>query len=154
MIEVIDLKKNNISTGNCGEYFVAAELERRGFTAAVPMSNTPDFDVLAVNRETNKQYAIQVKTTSFGNLKWILGPKSEHLEGDNIFYIFVHLHELGTPEYYIIPSKVVAKDIRNGYTWWLSQTTKSGKPHNPNNVRNFIIKDEFKIYKDAWNLLV
>lgn len=39
---------NNISTGNCGEYFVAAELERRGFTAAVPMSNTKDFDILAI----------------------------------------------------------------------------------------------------------
>ncbi len=49
---------SNISTGNCGEYFVAAELERRGFTAAVPMSNTKDFDILAINRETNKQIAI------------------------------------------------------------------------------------------------
>ena len=34
------------SIGNSGEYFVAAELERRGFTAAVPMSNTKDFDIL------------------------------------------------------------------------------------------------------------
>lgn len=50
------------SIGNSGEYFVAAELERRGFTVAVPMSNTKDFDILAINRETNRQVALQVKT--------------------------------------------------------------------------------------------
>lgn len=40
--------KDNVSTGNAGEYFVAGELERRGFTVAVPMSNVRDFDILAI----------------------------------------------------------------------------------------------------------
>lgn len=57
--------KYNISTGNAGEYFVAGELEGRGFTAAVPMSNTKDFDILAINRLSYQQYAIQVKTTGY-----------------------------------------------------------------------------------------
>ena len=35
----------NVNTGNSGEYFVAGELERRGFTVAVPMSNVKDFDI-------------------------------------------------------------------------------------------------------------
>ena len=52
------VKENTVSIGNSGEYFVAAELERRGFTAAVPMSNTKDFDILAINRETQRQIAI------------------------------------------------------------------------------------------------
>ena len=56
------MKNAKICIGNSGEYFVAGELERRGYTAAVPMSNTPDFDILAINRETKKQFAIQVKT--------------------------------------------------------------------------------------------
>lgn len=111
------MSKNNISIGNCGEYFVAAELERRGFTAAVPMSNTPDFDVLAISRKTKNQYAIQVKTTSYGSLKWMLSHKSEELEGQYIYYIFVHLHELGAPDYYIIPSSVVANDVRETYKY-------------------------------------
>ena len=55
-------KTDCISIGNCGEYFVAAELERNGFTAAVPMSNTASFDVLAINRSNNRQIALQVKT--------------------------------------------------------------------------------------------
>ncbi len=52
------MNENNVSIGNCGEYLVAAELERRGFTAAVPMSNTEAFDILAIHRETKKQIAI------------------------------------------------------------------------------------------------
>ena len=146
-------KENSISIGNCGEYFVAAELERRGFSVAVPMSNTPNFDVLAISRLTNKQYAIQVKTTASGNLKWLLGPKNESLEGDNIYYVFVHLHELGEPEYYIIPSGIVAKDVRDGHSNWLKQCDKKGNPHKDNPVRTFYITEAFKKYKDAWSIL-
>ena len=57
--------QNTVNIGNAGEYFVAGELERRGFTVALPMSNVRDFDVLAINRATGEQFAIQVKTTSY-----------------------------------------------------------------------------------------
>ena len=85
----LNKKKNTVSIGNAGEYFVAGELERRGFTVAVPMSNTELFDVLAIERSTNKQIAIQVKTTSYRKKEWSLGLKNETLIGDNIFYILV-----------------------------------------------------------------
>ena len=91
---------NNISIGNAGEYFVAGELERHGFTAAIPMSNTKDFDILAINRRNYKQFAIQVKTTKYKQKKWTLGKKNETLIGDNIIYFFVSLNELDFPEYH------------------------------------------------------
>ena len=50
----------NVNTGNSEEYFVAGELERRGYTVAVPMSNVKDFDLLAIERDTHRQIAIQV----------------------------------------------------------------------------------------------
>lgn len=78
------MNSNNISIGNAGEYFVAGELERHGFTVAVPMSNTKDFDILVINRVSHKQYAIQVKTTRYKQKKWTLGKKNESLVGDNI----------------------------------------------------------------------
>ena len=60
---MINMKKvNNISIGNAGEYFVAGELERHGFSVAVPMSNTELFDILALNRISLRQFAIQFKT--------------------------------------------------------------------------------------------
>ena len=61
---------NKISIGNAGEYFVAGELERRGFTVALPMSNVKDFDILGINRTTQKQCAIQVKTTKNSKKEW------------------------------------------------------------------------------------
>ena len=36
----IIMNNNTISIGNAGEYFIAGELEKRGYTVAVPMSNT------------------------------------------------------------------------------------------------------------------
>ena len=52
----------NVSIGNAGEYFAAGELERHGFTVAVPMSNVKDFDIPAINRITYEQFAIQAKS--------------------------------------------------------------------------------------------
>lgn len=73
-------KINNINIGNCGEYYVAAELERRGFTVAVPMSNVDNFDILAINKnKPYNQYAIQVKTTT--KASWLLSKKMKILLG-------------------------------------------------------------------------
>lgn len=143
--------KNNISIGNAGEYFVAGELERRGYTVAVPMSNTKDFDVLAINRETLNQYAIQVKTTSYGRKKWMLGMKNEKLLGDNIVYIFVVLNELNSPEYHIVPSKIVAEYITNSHKTWLDTPGIKGRKHVDTSMRQFF--DENNRYLNRWDLL-
>lgn len=124
--------KYNISTGNAGEYFVAGELERRGFTVAVPMSNTKDFDILAINRLSYGQYAIQVKTTSYKKKEWTLSSKNETLFGDNIVYIFVSLNELDAPEYHIVHSKIVAETITASHKEWLETSGKKGQKHNDN----------------------
>ena len=121
------IKENTVSIGNSGEYFVAAELERRGFTAAVPMSNTKDFDILAINRETQRQIAIQVKTNRGKGKQWILNKKSEKLQGDNIYYVLISLNELEYPEYYIVESKLVAKSVAEGYKLWIQNDGKNGK---------------------------
>lgn len=142
---------NNISTGNAGEYFVAGELERHGFTVAVPMSNVKDFDILAIDRNTYKQFAIQVKTTSGNNKTWILSKKNENIINDNIIYFFVSLNELNTPEYHIVPSKIVAKEITDGHQKWLNQLGKNGQQHNDSSIRKF---DDFDdTYLNNWDIL-
>lgn len=143
------MKRNNISTGNCGEYFVAAELERRGFSVAVPMSNTELFDILAFDRKTHKQWAIQVKTTSSKKNKWILNKKSEKISNDNIIYVFVKLNELETPQYFVVPSADVAKQVYETHRKWLNLPRKDGEPHKDNNMRNF--EDPSNKYLNNWN---
>lgn len=140
---------NNVNIGNAGEYFVAGELERRGFTVAVPMSNVKDVDILAINRETYEQFAIQVKTTGYKQKKWTLAAKNENLHGDNIVYVFVSLNELDAPEYHIVPSKTVADTIKEYHANWLKTPRKDGKPHNDTNIRIFL--DNEDTYLNRWD---
>ncbi len=137
--------------GNSGEYFVAGELERRGFTVAVPMSNVKDFDILAINRETYEQFAIQVKTTGYKQKKWTLSSKNEKLIGESIIYVFVSLNELDTPEYHIVPSQIVADTIAKYHRNWLNTQGKNGKKHNDTNIRVFLDKEDK--YLDKWEYL-
>ena len=141
----------NVSTGNAGEYFVAGDLERHGFTVAVPMSNVKDFDILAIDRSTFKQFAIQVKTTGYRQKKWTLSKKNEDLQGDNIIYFFVSLNEMDVPEYHIVPSKIVAETIKRSHQDWLSTPGKHGQPHNDNTIRNF--SDINDAYLNRWDYL-
>ena len=142
---------NHISIGNAGEYFVAAELERRGFSVAVPMSNVQLFDLLIFHRETNKQFAIQVKTTHSHKKEWVLSKKNETIIGHNIFYIFVCMNGLENPEYHIVPSEVVAKKISEGHNVWLNTPGRKGRKHNTTSIRKFDdYNDEFL---NKWELL-
>lgn len=141
---------NNINIGNAGEYFVAAELERRGFTVGVPMSNVKDYDLLCVNKD-GKQFALQVKTTADGKNKWILSKKNERIYSENVLYVFVHLHQLGPPAYYIVPNKIVAKTISEGHQNWLNTPSKTGEPHKDNNIRNITFNDD--TYLNKWEYL-
>lgn len=143
--------KNHVSIGNSGEYFVAGELERHGFTVAVPMSNVKDFDILAIDRRTYKQFAIQVKTTGYKSKDWTLSVKNEDIIGDNIFYIFVSLNELDSPEYHIVPSHIVANTIKDSHQNWLKTLGKNGQKHNDNPMRKF--NDKNDTYLNNWDIL-
>lgn len=143
---------NNISIGNAGEYFVAGELERHGFTAAVPMSNTKDFDILAINRQSYKQYAIQVKTTKKEKKDWLFSNVHNIAYGDNIIYIFVCLNGIGTPKYHIVPSKIVYEKVSNNYNNWINAPGRNGKPHDEKS-KKVHFKDEENIYLNRWDYL-
>lgn len=48
-------------TGVAGEFFVAAELSKRGLHTAPTLGNAKDIDLLAFNPETGRHFAVQVK---------------------------------------------------------------------------------------------
>lgn len=144
--------KNTVSFGNSGEYFVAAELERRGFTVGVPMSNVEKFDILAINRENGHQFAVQVKTTSSGNKRWTLSKKNEEKTKDkNKVYIFVTWNNYDAPEYHIIPWNDVAKQVTKSHQEWLNRPGKKGQSHNDNPIRAF--EDKSDTYLNNWDYL-
>jgi hypothetical protein len=54
-----------------GEFFVAAELQRRGICAAVTYGNAKSADVVAFSLSGEKAVVIEVKSTS--SPKWVVG---------------------------------------------------------------------------------
>ncbi len=145
-------KISSILAGVSGEYFVAAELSRRGFICSVTLKNTKGIDILVCNEDATRTIGIQVKTNQINKSEWLLNEKSEQLVDKNIFYVFVtfkNINEL--PEYYIVPSKVVASHVKTNHRKWLSGDGKKGRKRNDSNMRKF--KDPEKGYLDNWKIL-
>ncbi len=139
-------------TGIAGEYFVAGELSIRGFMASVTLRNNDSIDIHASKFSDNKIIAIQVKTNQYGGRSWPLSKKAEALESENLFYVFVALKGLSQrPEYFIVPSKVIAERLKTGHAKWLATPGKKGQPHQDTNMRQFQDKEGY--FLEKWDLL-
>ena len=145
-------KLNTVLSGVSGEYFVAAELSKRGYIASITLRNTKGVDILCSNSEANKTVGIQVKTNSGSNRSWILNQKAEDYFADNLFYIFVNLNENKKhPDFFIVPSKIVAQYCKKGHSNWLNTPGKKGQKHKDTPMRKF--DDSKEEYLNRWDLL-
>src|SRR5436309_8820319 len=98
------MKIQPLLAGVAGEYFVAAELSRRGHIASISLRNTRGIDILATNREASRSITIQCKTNQLGHKVWILNEKCETFASEDHFYVFVVLGGvLERPVYHIVP---------------------------------------------------
>ena len=143
--------RDKILTGDAGQYFVAGELSRRGYIAALTVANTPHFDILVSKADGSNQKAIQVKTSTGKEKTWILSSRGENLFNPNIIYVFVILNELNQPIYHIVPSSIVAEQIKTSHQEWLSGTKKDGSERKDSTMRKFC--DYENKYLDRWDLL-
>jgi hypothetical protein len=146
-------KRNTVLTGVTGEYYVAAELSRRGYLASITLRNTRGVDVLCSNSDASKSVGIQVKTRTGMHRSWILNQKGENYYADSLFYVFVNISEDSErhPEFTIVPSKVVADYIRTHHQDWLVGTKKDGSARKDTSMRNF--RDLEEKYLGRWGLL-
>lgn len=84
-----------------GEYFVAAELYKRGYSVAITIGNAKAIDLYA--ESGTKTVNVQVKAIRVRkNVGW---PIMKNKIVPNVIYVFVCLNEPGTtPSYYILTS--------------------------------------------------
>lgn len=144
-------KTTPLLTGVAGEYFVAAELSRRGYIASISLRNTRGIDILTTNAAASRSVTIQCKTSQSRNV-WMLNDKCESFFSENHFYVFVALGgPLERPRYYIVPSAAVAKHVRDDHSNWLARPGRHGQAHVDNPVRNF--HDRANEYLERWDLL-
>lgn len=156
--------KDKSLVGAAGEHLVLSRLLARDLLASQAPRGTRKADVLVNPLDGGKPRLIQVKTrTADGkSLGWHMGLKHESISEKDLFYTFVNL-ELLNPTVYVIPSRIVAKVVRDSHEEWLRTPGKNGQKHNETDMRR-IMNDygpAFKTvkpgwmdkYLEAWNLL-
>lgn len=138
--------------GVAGEYFVAAELTRRGFIASITMRNSPGIDILATTLKAKRAVTIQCKTSRGTTNAWILSDKAENFTPHNHFYVFVRLGAVTErPAFHIVPSKVVANYVATSHRAWLKGTKSNGGQRKDSAMRKF--QDDDNKYLEKWDLL-
>lgn len=148
------MQRSRLSAGLCGvsgEYFVAAELSRRGYIASLTLRNTRGVDILASNGNATKSVGIQVKTSQGKGKSWMLNKKVESDVATNLVFVFVRLNDLREPDYYVVPKNVVAKYTSDNHEKWLATPGRKGQQHQDTNIRQF--KDESDQYLGRWEFL-
>lgn len=139
-------------SGAAGEYYVAAELSRRGFLASITPKNAQAVDVLASRLDGSRVVGIQVKTNQDRSKEWVLGKKDESLSRESLFYVFVNLNGPdGTPTFHIVPSAVVAKSCKENHQEWLAGRKRDGTPRKDTDMRAF--RDQDGEYQGQWGRL-
>lgn len=145
MNAVDNMKKSNLSkqnTCNAGEYYIASILSANGYTATITLGRAEQYDILAV-KQNGKTIKLQVKTLRGSGPQWRMSPHNgESIEND-LFFAFVRLNNMEKePEYWIVPSEVVAKYIRKTHKKWLDTPGRKGQKHKDGPWRSFRIKSD------------
>jgi hypothetical protein len=103
--------------GTTGEYFVMAELLRRGWVAGQTPRGAPDFDILAIKGARRILVRVKTKTEDSKLFRWNLRKDGRFfgaVAGENDFCILVDIG--GTaypkPEYWINPTREVEKKLQ------------------------------------------
>jgi len=153
------LKKiSNNLVGTAGEYYVCAELCRRGYLALITPKNNPLFDIVAAKPDGSKAVSIQVKTSSIGNKQgWKIGRTTAvKKDNPNLFIVLVNLLEDGLPEFYVYEYDVLADTIEKNYQQYLATPKKDGTKRKDTSFRWHGTKDftdDDKNRKNNWKPL-
>jgi hypothetical protein len=167
------MKKRLVSSaaiGNAGEYFVQAELTRRGWTATLAARNSRAFDILAKRGEQNASIRVKTKTSAFKLFQWNAKANGEiflEMTPKQDFCALVDIPEEGAqgPTYYIVPTPIVDKWLKDDFNMWVTTPGAKGQQRAEDNKRRiFYVDDEpgklshgYKIklspYLGAWHLL-
>jgi hypothetical protein len=83
-----------------GEFFVAAELQRRGVSAAVTYGNAKSADVVAFSVSGEKAVVIEVKSTS--QPTWVVGGFTPPPSPKPWVFVYLPVDQLEAPSYYVV----------------------------------------------------
>lgn len=141
--------RDKTARGNASQFYVAAELCRRGHAAVVTLGNTPNTDVLCSNREGTRFVHIQVKTFVPGRATCAVGKKAEKTFGENFFWVLAGIPAPDSTDafvYYVVPSADMAAQVGAYHRRWLAALGRNGQAHRDNDVRAVSIPPASRAY--------
>ncbi len=128
-------------TGMAGVYYVAAELTMRGLLASPTSRGAHGADLLVADVDCKHTYSVQVKTNRSSFRFWLMSQKCKKMASSSLIYVLVNIKQAGLIEYYIVPSKIVAKRIR------ISERSSTRKQ-----TWYSLYKQEVENFKDKWGV--
>lgn len=161
---------SSLEIGNAGEYFVLAELIRRGWMAAMTARNNHAYDILAKRGEQFAAIRVKTKTSAFKLFQWNAKPNGDiflELTPQHDFCVLVDIPEDSGdgPTYYVVPTPVIDKWLRDDFNVWVNTPGAKGQQRAEDNKRRLFYADDdsgklshgYRIklspYVGAWHLL-
>jgi hypothetical protein len=128
-------------TGMQGVYLTAAELTQKDFIVSVTSRSARGVDLFATDQDYSHTWSIQVKASRKAARFWLLHKDYRNEKADQHVYIFVNMHRDQRPDYFVVPSKIVA------------QRGRSTPPRRTGSVWHAFYLQEAEPYREAWDLL-
>jgi hypothetical protein len=146
--------------GNAGEYYVVAELLKRGIIAALAPRNSPDFDILATVGLKTVRIRVKTKSEEYDIWQWSAKKDGAIFRGlceDNDYTVLVNLtqdhHQM---DYFILPTSVVNTWLDCDFQSWLNAPGKKGQPHDPENPKRNLsypsYREKLECYRNTWSI--
>jgi hypothetical protein len=154
--------------GNAGEFFVLAELTRRGWTAALTARNNRAYDILAKRGDEFAGIRVKTKTSVSTVFQWNAKADGQiflELSEQRDFCALVDIPENDAPPtYYIVPTTVINQWLRDDFDGWVTAPGAKGQKRAEDNKRRLFYVDDqsdklahgylqkLAPYNRAWNL--
>ncbi len=113
-------QRQKYSLNLAGEFYVAAELNRRGIFASVTYGAAKNADVLAFDQQSRQTAVIEVKTTASPNKKWITGQHSidKNNTDSQLFWVLVLVPDEDmhtSPRFFVFTSKELVDRVSESH---------------------------------------
>ena len=131
-----------------GEYFVAAELQRRGIHSSITYGNAKKSDVIAFSESGDKAVAIEVKSTS--RPSWVVGGSIPAESNRHWVFVNIPVDNSQPSSFYILTQAEIHNILSAKHKiFQISYRKRHGHDFNGKGVYS-LLRSEIEACRDNW----